>query len=485
MTAIVIAIAPLCYAASYGSYTYDYWGDPVDAPQAYLPEKVINGAALGTIALKEPMDMTSDSNGNIYIADSGNGRILVLNQEYRLIKEIRSFKNNGADDTFVKPQGVFVGENGHVFVADTENGRIVELDAAGELVRIIGAPESELFGENFVYKPMKLVVDKAGRFHIVAQNMNKGLLELDADGAFVGFFGAIKVFPNMLEYMWKMVATEEIKSKMQNFVPTEYNNISIDKDGFLYVTTNKLDADRIRDAVVSRRTDDSVAVVRKLAPSEDDVLRRHGVYPPVGDVSMQYTGIYGGMSQISDVTVEDSGIYSLLDLKKGRIFTYDNDGNFMYVFGFIGNSLGNFRNPVALVNSTDGDILVLDSQLNHVTVFKITEYGTLLKKAVTLHYQGDYTASAEKWEQVLRFNANNDLAYIGMGKAMLRQDRYREAMDYFRAGNSREYYTRAFKLYRKEWFEENINYIIAGVVVLAVGVWIFGKYRKRRCKKEA
>ena len=134
--------------------------------------------------------------------------------------------------------------------------------------------------------------------------------------------------------------------------------------------------------------------------------------------------------------------------KKGRIFTYDTDGNLLYLFGGIGNRLGNFRDPVAL-DVIDNNFVVLDFNMSQITVFEPTEYGRLVREAVELHLTGKYDESAAKWEQVLKFNANCELAYIGMGKALLRKDDFRQAMKYFRLGNKRDYYSKAFDLYRQ------------------------------------
>ena len=41
------------------------------------------------------------------------------------------------------------------------------------------------------------------------------------------------------------------------------------------------------------------------------------------------------------------------------------------------------------------------------------------------------------WNRALQLNANCDLAYTGIGRALLRQDRFREAMDNFRLGSNR------------------------------------------------
>ena len=61
-------------------------------------------------------------------------------------------------------------------------------------------------------------------------------------------------------------------------------------------------------------------------------------------------------SQIVDVAVGSGGIYSLLDKNRGHIFTYDNNGNLLYVFGSYGLRASDLQLPVAMAYS--GDTLV-------------------------------------------------------------------------------------------------------------------------------
>jgi hypothetical protein len=65
-------------------------------------------------------------------------------------------------------------------------------------------------------------------------------------------------------------------------------------------------------------------------------------------------------------------------------------------------------------------------------------------------------------------NGNYDLAYIGIGRAALRQGDYLRAMRNYRLKHFREGYGRAFQLYRKEWIEENlwIMLLVLGALVI-------------------
>ena len=151
---------------------------------------------------------------------------------------------------------------------------------------------------------------------------------------------------------------------------------------------------------------------------------------------------------------------------------YDSQGRLLYAFGGVGSMDGYFRRPVA-IDHMGHDLLVLDNLDCSITVFTPTVYGSLIFQAIEEFQNGKYNDSGETWEKVLSYNGNYDLAYIGIGRALLRQERYREAMDYFSTKWDFDNYSKAFKQYRKQWVEEHIFLLVAAfVLVLCVPLGI-------------
>jgi hypothetical protein len=70
------------------------------------------------------------------------------------------------------------------------------------------------------------------------------------------------------------------------------------------------------------------------------------------------------------------------------------------------------------------------------------------------------------WEEVLKMNGNYDLAYIGIGRAAMRQGEYQKAMKYYKLKHFRLGYGKAFQLYRKQWVEDNLWKILLGLGIL-------------------
>lgn len=442
-------------ASANGAYNYSYWGTPVPAPDAYALERVIYGNDWNAGPLSAPQDLYAGPGGKLYIADTGNDRIVILDRDFKPAGVIGEFAHDGKQDGLKGPQGIYVAPDGSVFVADTDNRRIVEFDGAGKAKRIIPEPESTLLRQGFQYAPTKLAVDKAGRLYVISQGSYEGIMEFESDGTFSGFIGTNRVKFSPVDLFWKRISTKAQREQMQQFIPIEFNNLDVDENGFIYTSASEENSDQ---------------PLKRLNPSGTDILRSKGYFPPKGDVGNLEGGSVTGSSIFVDVTPDRAGMFSALDAKRGRVFTYDKDGNLLYEFGGLGSQQGNFRTPVA-IDLLGDRMAVLDKDNNRLSVFAPTTYGSLIRSAVMALSEGRTDESTEAWKRVLQLNANFDVAYIGIGKSLLKQGENREAMSYFELGNSREYYSEAFKRYRKEVVFEHFGTIVL-VIALAIAVVI-------------
>ena len=148
----------------------------------------------------------------------------------------------------------------------------------------------------------------------------------------------------------------------------------------------------------------------------------------------------------------------------------------LFAFGGNGNLDGCFKMPVA-IEHMGLDLLVLDSQDCSFTLFTPTQFGNLIFQAIEEFQSGLYYESGETWKEVLNLNGNYDLAYIGIGRSLLRQERYKEAMEYFKLKWDDVNYSKAFKQYRKEWVEENIVLIVLAVFLILCVPLMIGKIK--------
>jgi tetratricopeptide (TPR) repeat protein len=486
---VLITILPILISAQaanvssyvpYDTYTYDYNGNPVITPHAYLPNVVLSGEQMGIGTLKNPMDVTTDKNNNVYIADSGNNRVLCLDKSYKLKFEIANFTSELGKDALLNPNGLFITSDGAIYVADTDNGRIVEFTSSGGYVRIINAPKTTLLSKDFVYKPLSLALDNAKNIFVVAKNTYEGIMHFSSTGKFLGFTGAQKVTYNPVDYAWKMILTKAQQQRMQSFVPTEYNNITIDKKGFLYVTTSAIDKEDLSNAISSHSKDNKYSPLKKINSIGNDVLKSNGYFLPLGDVNFKTDNTGSPMTSIIiDVALGQNGSYTLLDSTNNRLFTYSKEGELLYSFSGLGMQIGNSESPTAITYN-GSDILLLDEQLGTLTVFSRTHYGDLINNAFALYNDYNYTDSVKVWNDVLKENATFDIAYDGIGNSYLKTGNYKEAMEYFSYSNNKQGYSDALEQYRNQFVEKNFLII---ALLIALLVFFFAKIFKYISKR--
>ncbi|HEX3022663.1 MAG TPA: gluconolactonase [Lachnospiraceae bacterium] len=466
------SIAVQAEKASY-TYNYDYWGEERESPDAYTAEYVVSGDDFGIGDFSNPQGLFVWKD-LLYVCDTGNNRIVVLkneNNHLTFVEEFSDFHGDTTTNTLAGPQDIYVSMEGDLYICDTDNSRVLHLSPERELVKEITRPTDEIIDQASEFIPMKLVADRSGRILVLVKNYNRGFVEFDKDGEFSGFIGANEVKFDMIDYIWKRLSTKKQRAQMAQFVPTEYNNMALDQDGFIYCTTSVFEENEL--------VNDKAKPIRKLNAMGTDILVKNGEYPPIGDIQWDDAGGVNGSSKLIDVTALDNDTYYALDRTRGRIFGYDAQGNLLYAFGGLGNKVGYFQNPSAMEHMGSG-LFVLDSNTGGVTAFKLTQYGELINEAIEQYKSGKYDISADYWEKVLMQNGNYDMAYIGIGRSLLRQGHYKQAMHYFKLKLDEENYSKAFKLYRKQWIEDHIGWIFAIVGIAIVAPTVVGVVRKVR-----
>ncbi|MEG1887126.1 MAG: YIP1 family protein [Oscillospiraceae bacterium] len=459
----------------YQSYTYSYTGKYQISPDAFVPKIALQNIE-GTEPLKNPTDIVSDEKGQLYISDTGNNRVVILNPDYTLKKVLSFYQKDGQDFSFNQPTGLFVGVDGGLFVADTNNGNIVEFDNAHEFKGIVPAPQAQLLPDDFDYKPTAVAVDKQHRFYVISSGTNMGVITFQSDGVFQGFIGAQKVKVSPATMFWRMFMSEVQLSKINDVVPITFNNIAMDKKGFVYVTTASIDAFTLQKSINERSRDDSYSPIKKLNPAGNDVLNRNGFFPPVGDLVFD---AYSGKgkkkpSALTEIAVLDNNTYSVVDSAYNKIFTYDEYGNLLYVFGGTGTQDGLFT-TLASVCYQGNNLIALDSASGRVTVFEKTKYGLLIDEAIALQQDRKFSETINVWQEIEKYNNNYDLAYVGIGKSLHEQGEYEQAMEYFKAVSNKELYSKSMEKQRMLHLKNVAIFILILIIAL---IWLIIKFFK-------
>ncbi len=92
----------------------------------------------GKDEFKSPRGIACDVEGNVYVVDAGNNRVVHLFNPKRKVSWVKAFDGAGEGiDGLQSPEQVGLDENGLIYVTDAGNRRIVVFDKNGAVQRII------------------------------------------------------------------------------------------------------------------------------------------------------------------------------------------------------------------------------------------------------------------------------------------------------------------------------------------------------------
>ena len=465
----------------YNSYTYNYWGDEVMAPDSYVPVTSVRVENAGTdlvstdVPLNEPTDLFVSPSNHIYIVDAKNNRILVFNEEYKLEQIITEFKSGSDVLTMAQPNGIFVDEDENMYIADYNNHRTIKVNKDLEIVTEYLQPTTDVEYSGIDFLPLHVVVDARNFVYVHCQGLYQGAVTYDKDGKFIGYFAGNAVTAGVTEALkmfWRNFMTEEQIAKMEKSIPAEFSNIDINKNGFIFTCTAGSSSNN----------------VVKFDPTGEDIMKDNmliteSLATRYGDTRQRYYMSVMIKTEIIDVCYDEEGYINCLDRTQGRVFQYsDTTGDLICIFGGKGNQTGTLRAAAAI--DTMGDkILVLDSNKNHFVVYEPTPYVNAVKNAMNLYADGQFEESLASWKEVIKQNGNLQLAYSGMGSCYYVMGDYEQALKYYKMGDDRNGYIKAMEHTRKDAIDAAVPYIIYGGVGLFVVVKGFKLFKKLKAKK--
>ncbi|MCQ2427580.1 MAG: YIP1 family protein [Clostridia bacterium] len=480
LLSVMLAALPVSAGRTYQTYTYSLDGQPLYSPDAYTPIMEIDSSYMGLSKnLDNPSDIFVDKKDNVYISDKGNNRIVVLDRYFKLKFEISEFINDqGIPDKLNSPSGVYVTSE-IIYVADTNQNRIVTFDLEGKFIKVIPQPEDALFDTGSVYKPVALVVDDYNRLYVVSSTTYQGVIVLNEDGTFISFIGAQKVAISAWAKLWRKIMTADQRAQTVQNISSEVHNIDLNDKGFMYVPTSSISDSKVGSAIKGKTKSGDYLPVKLLNKSGNEVMARNGFWPPAGEVAFSGSksdGSINGVSKIIDVAAGPEYTWSIIDTRRQKIFTYDEQGNLLFAFGDSGSQLGNLVSIQSIEYMSDAKMLVLDMTNKNLTVYERTEYGDIIINALANQNTRQYDRAIDDWTEILKRNSNFDVAYIGIADALYRNGEYKEAMAYYESAYSTSGWSDSYKEIRKDWISRNVLLIPLIVIVIIVAVVMFFKF---------
>jgi hypothetical protein len=452
---ILFSQFPLTQVVFADAYNYDYWGQPRPTKDGYQVEKVYFG---------ETIDLTMEADNqpihvqhmtdffvtdtHFYLVDRQNARVAKLNHQMSTIIVI---DGTSPTEKFIEPRGIFVTPDNEIYITDYQREAIYVFDTDLIFQREIVIQESLIYGSR-PFAVDKIVLDRTKRIYVTVGNVYDGIVELSNLGNFSRFYGVQEVSIRPIDVLWRRFMTQAQLEQTVLFLPVEYTNLSIDSSGFIYATA----------------TSNSRTPIQRLNPNGSDVLRHNGYVPPTGDAIRRSGNLLP--NNFVAVTVNDFGVYSVLDSASRRIFTYNDQGYLIFITGEEGVGKGQFRTPSTIAYHGD-QLIVGDSSQNTLTVFGLTPFGQKVTEVQRKTYLGNFEEVTFLWEAILEENPNFFYAYIGLGDELFRQRQYEKAMKFYQQGFDRLGYSKAYTQYRRQRLQNSFSFIgfsLSALVILTI-----------------
>lgn len=431
---------------------------------------------------------------DIYYADScgvlllcgGESRLVRISSDYKKAEEIAVVDNKGTPIKFRDAEGVYADNNGNIYISDTKNARVLILNKKGVLKEIIDEPNAEILPSDFDFKPTSIAKDQHGYTYILSKGCYYGALMYTPEYEFMGFYGPNTVESSALDtitYLWeKLTSTDQKKDFSVKTLPYSFTDFSFDRNGFMVTCTAATNA--------SAYAEGEKGQIKKISHNGANILYKRDLNGDISSSSsMQFTEnsvVYGAAGQtIGSIATSDDDYIFALERGHGKIYLYDSECNLMSAFGGgiqEGDQLGMFDNPIAItLNGTD--LLVADIESCSVTLFESTEYGDLIRKAQTLYLKGDYDEAGETWEQVLSENRNCQLAYRGLAMVYYNKGDLKKSLELAEIACDYSVYDLAWNKIISKFIADYFAVIVAVLAVIVVAVILFVRYLRKNNKK--
>ena len=255
-----------------------------------------------------PWGVAVDSNGNVYVVDTGNDRV----QQF---SATGGFLRQWGTTDFTNPYGIAIDGEDHVYVVDRMDNRVLKFDSDGHSLTQWG---HEGGGEREFRAPIGIATDGSGHVY-VADSGNGRIQKFDSDGGYLGQWGTTGSTEARLSYP---------------------HGVAVDSAGDVYV------ADTSNDRIAKFHPDGTFVTA----------WGNHGSDP-------------GRFSAPFGIAVDAHDRVYVVDADNHRVQKFSADGTFLTAWGSNGSGLGQFDVPVGVAVDDGGAIYVTDRNAARVQEF--------------------------------------------------------------------------------------------------------------------
>jgi DNA-binding beta-propeller fold protein YncE len=283
------------------------------------PIGTIGESQLGSSFLSHPTGITTDPEGNLFIVDTGNDRVVKCNGEGKFLKEIGGF--GWGEGQFNRPTYITTDHGLNIYVVDTQNKRVQRFDRYLNFISTIRIEPTDDFSGFGLLEG--IAVTSLGEL-LLSDMEDDHVIKLDNFYAYERTFGGFGYGQGSLR---------------------DPLGISVDLKGNVYVADSQNDRVAIYDLFGNYSKSVGEKVLRKP----------------------------------SGVTVGEDGLIYVANTENNSIAIFDPDGNLVLEYGTWGSGMGDFSKPTDLKLGMDDKLVVsganllfvVDSGNNRICIFEI------------------------------------------------------------------------------------------------------------------
>lgn len=300
-----------CAATGYERFPGPKKVTPQGSVKALKPGGTIGETQLGSSFLSHPTGIALDPQGNLFIADTGNDRVVKCDGEGEFIEEMGGF--GWEEGQFNRPTYVAADHGLNLYVTDTQNKRVQRLDRDLNFISIIRVEPTDDFSG---FGLLEGIAVTSGGELLLCDIEDDHVIKLDNFYAYSRTLGGFGYGQGSLR---------------------DPLGIFVDRKEKVYVADSQNDRVAIFDLFGNY-----------LKSLGEGVLRKPG-------------GVAVG---------EDDLVY-VANTDKNSIAIFDSEGNLVLEYGTWGSGMGNFSKPTDLKLGRDDKLFVVDSGNSRICVFEI------------------------------------------------------------------------------------------------------------------
>ncbi|MCK4512779.1 hypothetical protein KAW64_13625 [bacterium] len=180
---------------------------------------------------RNPLGIAADTRGNVFVADTGNHRIVRLLYKDSELKFVASFGSEGQGELqFSTPSQVALGASGNIYITDTGNDRVVAMTSTGQWLYEVTGDNEELTFD----RPVGLAIvegddpwiSRRQDFIVVSDQGGSRLVKISRDGRLLGTatsedlpLPSVRFDALAIDYYGSVYATDGPNGRIHKFDP--------------------------------------------------------------------------------------------------------------------------------------------------------------------------------------------------------------------------------------------------------------------------